>query len=85
MPGRYVKGQWNVLCDRCGFKYKSAQLRTEWNGLKTCSGPSTNDCWEKRHPQDFVKGRKDKQTPEWVRPEPEDEFVVVGPPDWDAL
>ena len=31
----YEAGQWNVCCDRCGFQYKSRQLRKEWNGLRT--------------------------------------------------
>lgn len=40
-----------------------------------CDGPGTNYCWEPRHPQDFVRGVKDKQTPPWVRPEPPDTFL----------
>lgn len=71
----YAKGQWKVVCDRCGFKYKSDQLHKEWNGLRTCRGPDTNDCWEERHPQDFVKGRADRQAPEWTRPEADDVFL----------
>lgn len=74
----YEHGQHNVICDRCGFKYKARQLRKEWNGLRTCSGPQTNGCWEPRHPQDFVKGKADRQLPEWTRPEPADIDVSVG-------
>lgn len=70
----YEHGQWNAQCDRCGFKYKARQLRPEWNGLKTCSGNGTNNCWEPRHPQDFTRGKKDDQNPSWTRPEPEDQF-----------
>ncbi len=55
-----AKGQWNVICDRCGFKYKSDQLRREWNGWRTCFGDDTNECWEPRHDQDYVKARPDK-------------------------
>ena len=58
-------GQWNCICDRCGFQFKARQLRTEWTGLRVC-----RDCWEPRHPQDFVKGKADRQAPPWVRPEP---------------
>jgi hypothetical protein len=71
----YKHGSWNVLCDRCGFKYKSEQLRREWTGARTCHGGGTNGCWEPRHPQDFVRGKKDKQSPPWVRPEPDDTFI----------
>lgn len=74
----YKHGSYNVLCDRCGFKYKAGQLRVEWNGLRTCRGPSTNNCWEQRQPQDFVRGKPDRQAPPWVRPEPTDEDVSPG-------
>tara|TARA_R100001369_G_scaffold91748_1_gene133969 strand:- start:2756 stop:3118 length:363 start_codon:yes stop_codon:yes gene_type:complete len=33
-------------CDRCGFVYKYLMLKTEWNGLKTCT-----ECYEPKHPQ----------------------------------
>lgn len=77
----FTKGQHNAICDRCGFKFKSAKLRREWTGLMVCSGPATNDCWEERHPQEFVRGRKDDQTPRWVRPEQADSFITPGPID----
>ena len=81
----YEHGQWNAMCDRCGFKFKARQLRREWTGLRVCSGKDTSNCWEPRHPQDRVKGRKERQSPPWTRPEPEDVFITPGPPDWDAL
>jgi hypothetical protein len=71
----YLHGSNNVICDRCGFKYKRDDLRKEWNGIWSCFGGNTNNCWEPRHPQDFVKGKADKQTPPWVRPETDDEFL----------
>ena len=69
-PQRFSHGQWNAICDRCGTKYKSGQLRLEWTGLRVCSGPNTKQCWEPRHPQDFVRGKVDRQSPPWARPEP---------------
>lgn len=77
MDGRdtYQHGSWNVVCDRCGAEYKAHQLSKEWTGLMVCRGPGTRGCWEPRHPQDFAKGRKDNQSPPWVRPEPPDQFV----------
>lgn len=74
----FVKGQWNAVCQRCGFKFKSGQIRKEWTGLRVCSGAGTNNCWEPRHPQDFVRGKKDQQSPPWVSPEPDDLDVSVG-------
>ena len=67
-----VSGSWNAICDRCGFKRKSHQMQKEWTGLIVCSS-----CFEPRHPQDFTKGRKDRQAPPWVRPEPADVFRTV--------
>lgn len=72
-PTYYAKGQWNVQCDRCGFEYKSSELRKEWTGLRVC-----RKCWEARHPQDLLKGKVDRQAPPWVRPEPPDIDVSPG-------
>jgi hypothetical protein len=74
----WAEGQWKVACDRCGFWYKSDQLRLEWNNLRTCCGHGTNNCWEVRHPQEFVKGVKDRQAPPWVRPAPPDIELQPG-------
>ncbi len=79
----YEAGQWNVICSRCGFKYKGRQLRAEWNGLRVCSGAGTNDCWDPKHPQMGVKGKADKQAPPWTQPEATDSFP--DPITWDDL
>jgi hypothetical protein len=43
----YVVGKRALaICDRCGQQFKLLALKTEWQGLKTCS-----ECWEKKHPQ----------------------------------
>ena len=60
---RYAAGLWNAVCDRCGFQFKSDQLRREWTGLRVCS-----KCWEPRNAQEFVRGKADRQAPPWVRP-----------------
>lgn len=70
---RFVLGQWNAICDRCGREYKNVDLRLEWTGLRVC-----RKCWEPRHPQDFVRGKPDKQAPPWVRPEPPEIDVSPG-------
>lgn len=69
---------YRVICDRCGFKYYNHQLRKEWTGLRTCFGANTNGCFEERHPQDFVRGKPDRQSPPWTRPEGEDVFIEPG-------
>lgn len=65
MPNSYYKhGDWNVICDRCGFKFKRSECRYEWNGLLVCK-----DDWEPRHPQDFVRGVADRQAVPDARPD----------------
>ena len=66
----YAHGDWNAICWRCGFKYKASQLRREWEGFYVC-----DKCWERRHPQDFVRGVQDIVTPPWVQ-RPTDTFVT---------
>lgn len=69
---KYVAGQYNCICDRCGFEFKNVQLRKEWTGLMVCGS-----CFETRHPQDFIRVRPERIAPPWVRPEPPDEFVSI--------
>ncbi len=64
MTDYFAAGQWNAICDRCGFKKKSGQLRKEWTGLRVCS-----ECWEPRNLQDFVRGKRDDQSIPWSRPD----------------
>lgn len=74
----YAHGQWNAVCHRCGFEYKSSQLSREWTGLRVCRGSGTNGCWEPRHPQDSVRGKADQQAAAWVNPETDGIDVSVG-------
>jgi len=60
----YIPGDYYVICDRCGFKKRVSQTRKEWNGLLVCT-----DCWEPRHPQDFVKAKRDIQRVPIARPD----------------
>jgi hypothetical protein len=66
----YVKGDWKAICDICGRVYLGSQLRKRWDGFMVCP-----DCFETRHPQDFVRGIVDTQIPPYVRPESQDIFV----------
>jgi hypothetical protein len=72
MKTYYKPGTWNALCDRCGFKHKSDELKKEWTGLMVCCG-----CYEPRHPQDLLRVRKEKTNVPWTRPEPTDVFIDV--------
>jgi len=73
MPANYLKwGDWNFICDRCGFKKKASEGMKEWDNLMVCSA-----CWEERHPQDFLRVRGDNPSVPWARPEPDDVFIYV--------
>jgi len=66
-------GRWSAICDVCGFRFHSDEIRDRWDGLKVCRKD-----WEPRHPQDFVRARRERITPPWTRPEPQpDAFVEV--------
>lgn len=60
----YKPGDWNAICDRCGFKFKASELREEWTGLRVCEAD-----FELRHPQDFIKVTPDRISVPWVRME----------------
>lgn len=68
----YEAGKWKVLCDRCGFTYKSDELKQEWTGLMVC-----DSCWEARHPVDFIKAPVGEKALPWTRGEATDQFVTV--------
>lgn len=69
---RYIKGQWNTICDVCGLKKKSHELKQRWDGLRVC-----RQDWETRHPQELLRVKTETVTPPWVRPEAADQFVTV--------
>ena len=71
MAEDYFKGgEWNFICDQCNRKLKSDKARFQWDGLVVCG-----QCWEPRHPQDFVRGKDDNQGVPWSRPGGPDRFV----------
>lgn len=67
---RWTSGEWNALCDVCGFKFKASDLKLRWDGL-WCDDP----CWEVRHPADFLRPIKDEVGLPWSRPDPGDTFI----------
>lgn len=66
-------GDWNVVCYECGRKRKASYMKRHWQGYYVCP-----EHWEVRHPQDFVRGIADVQTPPWTQPMPPDEFVPIN-------
>ena len=69
----YAHGDFNRICDRTGFKVKASRTRMEWNGLIV-----RVEDWEPRHPQDFVRGRRDRQAVRNARPEQTDTFLATN-------
>lgn len=73
MASTYFKsGSYNMVCDRCGFEFKSHQLRKDWQGLMVCRKD-----YEPRHPLDFIRTRPEKASVPVARPEAEDIEVAV--------
>jgi len=71
MNKQYKHGDWNAICDRCGFKYKASELKKTWDGLWVCKKD-----WEPRHPQDKIRGIPDDPSVPFTRPDPTDVFVA---------
>ena len=61
---RYIKGDWNIMDQKSGFKVKASQTRRQWNNIRT-----VDRYFEERHPQDFVRGVIDHQTVPFANPE----------------
>ena len=71
----FETGSWNAICDVCGFKFKAAQLRERWDGLRVCE-----EDWETRHPQELIRPINEDTSVPWTSPEGEDVFIG---PDYD--
>lgn len=68
----YVAGEWNLVCDVCGFRFKSGKIKKRWDGLLVCK-----DDWETDHPQKYIRVREDGQSVPYIRDEPADQFQYV--------
>lgn len=49
---------YRAICDRCGFEFRSDELRKMWNGLMVCS-----EDFEARNAQEFVRAPKPDRSP----------------------
>ncbi len=69
-PGWKAGNHW-VYCDLCSSAIRAKDAKKTWDNLIVCP-----DDWEPRHPQDFVRGRRDDiRAKEPVRSEPADRFI----------
>ncbi len=60
---------WNAECARCGFEFKAANLKKEWEGFHVCE-----KCYERRHPGELFRYRPKEHKVPWTQP-PSDMFV----------
>jgi len=67
---KFQSGDWNFTCDSCGQKKKASVGKLRWDGFRVCS-----DCFEMRHPQDFLRARIDNQSVPWSRPKLQEVFL----------
>lgn len=66
---KWVSGDHNVIDDLHGFKRKRSECRLRWDNLLV-----PEEDWEPRHPQDFLRSRRDKIKIKDARPERDDVF-----------
>jgi hypothetical protein len=71
--GQIKSGDWYAHCDVCARRFFGSTLRKQWNNAIVC-----DDCYEDRHPQDFLKTVTDKRTPPFIRPDPVERGTVVS-------
>lgn len=63
-PPGYHPGDWAATCFQCGRRMLASTMMRHWQGHYVCP-----DCYETRHPQDFVRGVKDDQSVPWSQPQ----------------
>jgi len=64
MSNYYVPGEWNAVCDICGFQFKASKLRQNWKGQRVCEHD-----FETRHPQDLLRVRVEDPSVPWTSPD----------------
>ena len=66
-------GSYSAICDVCGLKYKASELMKRWDGAMVCKWD-----YETRHPQEFVRAKRDNPVLPFIRPDSTD-GIDVGP------
>ncbi len=64
------RDQYNVICDRTGFKAKRSDCKKQWDGLLVLKR-----VWERRQPQDNLPSTSERLSVPDPRPETQDIFV----------
>lgn len=66
----WKEGDFNAICDSCGFKFKASELRERYDGMMVCAQD-----WEARHPLERSFAIRNPASLQWTRPESQDTFV----------
>jgi len=69
----YSDGDWNVICQRTGFKVKAYNTRKQWNNLIVRS-----ESFERRHPQDYLRSKQDQPGVRDARPRPAIKYLTAN-------
>lgn len=69
----YKPGQHFALCDLCGYRFLSGELRKDYRGMMVCK-----DDYETRHPQESIKVKKERIKVDNPRPQTADRFLEPG-------
>lgn len=72
MLNYFKSGCYNVICDVCGFEFKSDQVQKRWDGLLVCKQDFEFD-----HPQKHIRVRETGIGVQPARPDPEPEFDYI--------
>lgn len=68
----FESGSWNVICDVCGFKFKSTQILKRWDGLMVC-----HEDYETDHPQKYLRVHETGESVPYIRNDPPPLFQTV--------
>lgn len=71
----WKSGSWNTICDICGFKFKSEELRYTGDVGSRAGYMACKSCYDPPHPQEFIRPIQDQNRLPWTRPEATDTFV----------
>ena len=79
MPNKFASGKFAIAeCDRCGQRYKLAELRTQTLKTKPYRVKVCYECWDPDHPQ-LQLGMYPVNDPQAVRePRPDTSYLVSG-------
>jgi len=66
----YIPGDYWMICDRCGLKYRSSVMNREWNGLWVCP-----EDFEERHPNDHLGSSREERSVPVARPRVTNVFI----------